>query len=145
MYIRKLFILLSLSALLLAGCGSKGENLSGLDKEFERVSRKAAETVLKNEADDYTWTSVETGELEYKYTVYNEAKDVYKAFYLAKFDAEDEPEDEWLGISVIITSKTKSVKDTECCYYNATTYEGFRIPASIEDAEGIWVNVNKKE
>ena len=69
---------------------------------------------------------------------------MYKVNYITEFNEEDNPEDEWIEISVFLTENTKSVEDVECCYWNATTYEVSygRKYVTSDDDDGTWYNIN---
>lgn len=110
--------------------------------KFDKAARQAAETVLANEVKNVTWATVETEDLHYLYTMYNESKSEYLTEYYIKFMESDQPEDQWIKIRVYMSEKTLSVIDTEHAYFGADIYENLN-PESpwIEDSDEIWVNV----
>lgn len=118
------------------------------DKEYNGYAIDAAEEFLNQEADSFNTVKVETGKLEYEYTLYNETLDVYEVSYIAKFDADNVVEDEWIEIYVTLTGKTKSVESVDCSYWNVATYEesyGAGCDARSNSEEGIWYNINLSE
>lgn len=144
---RKVFLMIILVIIFVCGCSNSNNSLTKIDKEFNEYANEAAEKFLKNEADECTWTNVKTGKLEYRYTFYNEELNIYEVGYLAKFDEEDEPEDQWIEITVILTGNTKSVKDVSCSYWDATYYEkAYNLSyGSRSDKDGEWKNINLLE
>lgn len=123
--------------------------MTSLDKKYAKLTNKAAKELLQAEVSDYTWTTVETGDLVYLYTAKNSKEDQFQVHYLAKFDAADEPEDEWLELTISLSGKTDSVIDASASYWNVNTYESsfdennhFRGFKCSWGAGGDWYNVN---
>lgn len=143
---RKLHILICLFIIfLIVGCSKSEDSMTELDKEYDKYAKNAAEKFIKNEAEIRTWTNVQVGELVYEYTVYNQELDKYIVVYMAKFDEDDKPEDQWIEINVALTGKAKYVENVEGVYYDATSYEMYTIPRGIEDKDGYWNNINYPE
>lgn len=141
-------VLTIITLLMISGCSnSSNSSMTKLDKEFNRYAIDAAEELLNEEANSYNTVKVETGKLEYEYTLYNEELNVYEVCYIAKYDADNVAEDEWIEIYVRLTGKTKSVESVDCSYWNATTYEDeYGLGCSAKsDSEGFWYNINLTE
>ena len=138
------YLVIFLSALTMFGCSNSNDSMTKLDKEYDGYAKEAAEKFLNNEIDSYSWENVTSGELEYEYTLYNEELNMYKVNYITEFNEEDNPENEWIEISVFLTENTKSVGDVECCYWNAIAYETNygRKYVTSEDDDGTWYNIN---
>lgn len=138
-----------LAILLLSASVNSSEGMTELDKKYDKLANKAAIELLQSEVSDYTWTTVETGDLVYLYTAKNSNEDQFQVHYLAKFDAADEPEDEWVELTISLSGKTNSVTGASACYWSVTTYEssfdennqfsGFKCSWG---AGGDWYNVN---
>ena len=69
---KKVFLMIIFVIIFVCGCSNSNNSMTKIDKEFNEYANEAAEKFLKNEADEYTWTNVKTGELEYRYTFYKE-------------------------------------------------------------------------
>lgn len=141
---RKVFLMIIFVIIFVCGCSDSNNSMTKIDKEFNEYANEAAEKFLKNEADENTWTNVKTGELEYRYTFYNEELNIYEVGYLAKFDEEDNPENQWIEIRVILTGNTKSVEGVSCVYWDATSYE-MNYASSYSgrtDKDGEWKEIN---
>lgn len=143
---KKIYLIIALFLFaLVSGCSnSSSSTMTKLDREFNQYALDAAEELLKKEANSLSTVNVETGELEYQYTLHNETQDLYEVYYLAKYDADNVIEDEWIEICVTITGKTKSVKDVDCCYWDVDDYESsYGMPCSAVLTGGeLWYNVN---
>ncbi len=128
----------------LTGCTtSTNSNMTKLDKKFDSYAHKAAKTQAEQEVADYTWTTVELGEPEYAYTLYNETSNNYKVTYYAKFDEADEAADQWLELTVLLTGENKLVDNVSVSYMDARTYEAVKkYSPSGTESNGIWYNIN---
>lgn len=113
------------------------------DKEFDSYARKSAEDMLEQEIRDITWATVETGDLEYMYTLYNKDEGLYEVSYITKFDESDDPEDEWIIIEITLTEQ-KHVTDAKCSYMDPSSYETSYGHAVIKSGDD-WVNINYPE
>lgn len=121
-----------------ASCSNSTSN------KYDKAAKEAAETVLKNEVADYTWTTVEVGDLSYRYTAFNEELDKYRVYYWTSFNPEDEPEDEFIEIKVELTGKELLVADAECSFFSADIYEHEKDskPTRIDDGKGKWTVID---
>lgn len=144
-----LVITICLTILLFSASAGSSEGMTALDRKYDKLANKAAMELLQSEVSDYTWTTVETGDLVYLYTAKNSKEDQFQVHYLAKFDAADEPEDEWVELTISISGKTGSVTDVSTCYWNVDTYESrfdennhFRGFSWSSGAGGDWYNIN---
>lgn len=133
-------------ALLLSACGSASDEMSSLDKKYHKLAEKAATELLESEVSDYTWTTVETGEMVYLYSAKNSDADQIQVHYLAKFDAEDTPEDEWMELIVTLSAKSNSVMEASTVYWDVDTYEAFfdenNIFMGFNWSSQGWYNIN---
>lgn len=135
---------------LLSACSARSAKMSHLDKHYDQLANKAASTLLQSEAEGYTWTTVETGDLQYLHSAKNASNDRIQVHYLAKFDAADEPEAEWTELIISLDGKTETVTDTAVNYWTAEqyavcfgekyNYNGFIW--SMEHGREGWFNVN---
>ena len=143
----KVLLVISLIIIFVCGCSNSNNSMTKMDKEFNGYANEAAEKFLKEEADEYTWTNVKTGELEYRYTFYNEELNMYEVGYLAEFNEEDNPEEQWIEIRVTLTGDTKSVEEVSCTYWDAANYElNYNLSyGSRSDKDGEWKNINLLE
>lgn len=118
------------------------------ESKYDKKARKAAETCLKNEIEDITWTTVKADKLKYMLTVYNDVLDIYKVKYYAKFDEADVVEDEWIIIEINLSGKTFGVSSYEVgfCdldYYEANIESGlYKKWIGLEDKDGKWTRVD---
>ncbi len=142
----KIFWGIILIIVFICGCSSSNSSMTKMDNEFNEYASDAAEKFLKQEVDEYTWTNVKTGELEYRYTLYNEESDIYEVGYLTEFDEEDE-EEQWIEIRVTLAGDTKAVEDVSCTYWDAASYEINKNMSygSRSDKNGEWKNINLLE
>lgn len=145
MKIRKfsLFVLL-FTSISIFGCSDKSSSMTKLDKEYDKYARNAAEKFLKSEVEDVTWTTVKVGKLEYICTFHNEENSTYRVVYIAKFDEEDEPEDQWVNIQIDLAESGKYVNNVSGSYMGADFYEYEKEAysnkyVSINDE---WYNIN---
>lgn len=115
------------------------------NNQYDKAAQDSARNVLEDEVENYTWTNVKTGELEYKCTLFNESLGKYRVYYFAKFDIADESEDSFLEIVVELIGEELLVSDTSCIYWSAEDYEleKERMWGTIEDKDGKWVNVEQ--
>ena len=111
--------------LFLSACGSKSGTMTSLDKKYDKLANKAAMELLENEVSDVTWTTVETGDLVYLYTAKNDDGDQFQVHYLAEFDAEDNPVDEWVELIITLSGKTDSILEASAAYWDVDTYEAY--------------------
>lgn len=141
------FIWIILVSILICGCSDSNTSMTEVDREFDGYANDAAEQFLKQEADEHTWTNIKTGELEYRYTLYNEELNIYEVGYLAEFNEEDHTEDQWIEIQVILTGNTKSVEEVSCTYWDAASYEmNYNMSyGGRKDKDGEWKNINLLE
>lgn len=141
-----MFMISGIFMLVMNGCSSTGSsNLSKMDKDLDKNAKPAAEKYLKAKVEECSeWTTVKTGALEYRYALYNEKSNCYKVVYYAKFDEEDEPEDQWMEVDVELTGEKMLASDVNGAYMDANSYEHFNsyIPQSSTDDHKIWYNVN---
>lgn len=112
-----------ISTFSLLSCGNSSSRMTSLDKKYDKLARQAAEKLLQSEASDYTWTTVDTGDVVYLYTAKNAEGDQFQVHYLAKFDVADEPEDEWVELTISLSGKSGSVTNVSVSYWNVDTYE----------------------
>ena len=136
----KVFLVGILLAVFACGCSNSNDSMTEMDKEFNEYAYDAAEQFLEQEA----YENIETGELEYRYTIYNAELDVYEVGYLAEFNEKDHTEKQWIEIFVELAGSTKSVEDVSSAYWDETSYEmnydtffGGR-----QDKDGEWKNIN---
>lgn len=140
-------LMIILMFIFVCGCSNSNNSMTKIDNEFNEYANEAAEKFLKKEADEYTWTNIKTGKLEYRYTFYNEELNIYEVGYLAEFNEEDNPEDQWIEIQVTLTGDTKSVEDVSCVYWDAASYEmNYNLSYSGRtDKDGEWKEINLLE
>lgn len=128
------------------GCSdSSKKTLTKLDIEFNEYAMDVAEELLNQEIKDRATIKVETGTLQYKYTIYNETLDVYKVKYVAKYDTNKNSKhnEEWIEIKILLDGNTKLVLNYDSLWHGGK-YEEFGCDVRT-DSDGFWYNINLTE
>lgn len=116
--------------------------------KYDRAAIRAAKATLSNEVGTYRYTSVKTGRLNHMHTFYNENINTYRVSYYAKFVPADEEVDEWVEISVDLSSTSLKVRSTSLSYLDVDYYENEILPQKYknytgqEDKDGKWIKVD---
>ena len=139
---RKFILMLIIVIMLICvGCSSSKE-MTELDVEFNDYAVHSAERLLNDAIEGRKNIIVESGQLEYYHTLYNEEHDLYKVRYVANYDTKKgaKTKNEWIVIDILLSGDEKFVLDTDFIWRTGTCEE-MRCDAT-KNADGFWYNIN---